>query len=114
MESIIKLVAILDIMAESEKVMEKMDKEQFREIIRRNIVVSDEFDQLIDMQPTVDVKQIVRAYWIEGKTDNPNIHNILCSHCFEGYPSKGHANSQYTKKRFKWCPSCGAKMESEE
>ena len=39
------------------------------------------------------------------------IHNILCSHCFEGYPSKGHSNSQYTKKKFKWCPSCGARMD---
>ena len=60
---------------------------------------------------TVDVKPIVHAHWIEGQTDNPNIHNILCSRCFEGYPSKGHANSQYTKKKFKWCPHCGAKME---
>lgn len=64
--------------------------------------------------PTADVKPMVHAHWIEGQTDNPNIHNILCSHCFEGYPSKGHANSQYTKKRFQWCPHCGAKMEENE
>jgi hypothetical protein len=50
------------------------------------------------------------GHWIEGQTDNPNIHNILCSCCFEGYPSKGHANSQYTKEKFQWCPKCGAKM----
>ena len=48
--------------------------------------------------------------WIEGQTDNPNIHNILCSRCFEGYPSKGHANSQYTREKYRWCPKCGAKM----
>jgi TPR repeat protein len=46
------------------------------------------------------VEEIKRAkikvgHWIEGQTDNPNIHNILCSCCFEGYQSKGHANSQY-------------------
>lgn len=52
-----------------------------------------------------------RAHWIEGQTNNPNIHNILCSCCFNGYLSKGHANSQYTKKKFKWCPNCGAKMD---
>lgn len=65
----------------------------------------------IEQEPCeVGTKPIVHAHWIEGQTDNPNIHNILCSHCFEGYPSKGHANSQYTKKKFQWCPHCGAKM----
>ena len=58
--------------------------------------------------------EIVHAHWIEGQTDNPKIHNILCSNCFNGYPSKGHANSQYTKDRFKWCPSCGSKMDENE
>jgi hypothetical protein len=50
------------------------------------------------------------GHWIEGQTNNPNVHNILCSCCFEGYPSKGHANSQYTREKFKYCPNCGAKM----
>lgn len=53
------------------------------------------------------------GHWIEGRSDNPNIHNILCSRCFEGYPSKGHANSQHTKEKFKWCPNCGAYMIGE-
>lgn len=84
-----------------------------REGGHRNIAGGDSFDQLIDMQPTADVKPIVHAHWIEGQTNNPNIHNILCSCCFEGFPSKGHANSQYTKERFQWCPSCGARMDEE-
>lgn len=67
----------------------------------------------IENAKTIDAKPIVHAHWIEGQTDNPNIHNILCSCCFEGCPSKGHANSQYTKKKFKWCPRCGAKMYEE-
>lgn len=53
------------------------------------------------------------GHWIEGRSDNPNIHNILCSRCFEGYPSKGHANSQHTREKFKWCPKCGAYMIGE-
>lgn len=63
---------------------------------------------------TEDARLITHAHWVEGQTDNPNIHNILCSHCFNGYPSKGHANSQYVKEKFKWCPSCGAKMDENE
>ena len=72
----------------------------------------DEIIKALEQKPcTVDAKPIVHAHWIEGQTDNPNIHNILCSHCFEGYPSKGHANSQHTKKKFQWCPHCGARMD---
>lgn len=70
--------------------------------------------KVVSERPTVDAKPIVHAHWIEGQTDNPKIHNILCSNCFNGYPSKGHANSQYTKDRFKWCPSCGLKMDENE
>ena len=69
--------------------------------------------KVVSERPIADVKPIVHAHWIEGQTDNPNIHNILCSHCFEDYPSKGHANSQHTKKKFQWCPNCGAKMDEE-
>ena len=71
--------------------------------------------EALEQEPsTADAKPILHAHWIEGQTDNPKIHNILCSNCLNGYPSKGHANSQYTQNRFKWCPSCGAKMEEEE
>ena len=64
-------------------------------------------EKLIKQEPPVTPKT---GHWIEGQTNNPNIHNILCSCCFEGYPSKGHVNSQYTKERFQYCPKCGARM----
>ena len=74
-----------------------------------------EMRDLVEFLTTLnDAKLITHAHWIEGQTDNPNIHNILCSHCFNGYPSKGHANSQYVKEKFKWCPSCGSKMDKNE
>jgi hypothetical protein len=67
----------------------------------------------IESLPSIQPKPKT-GHWVEGQTDNPNIHNILCSCCFEGYPSKGHANSQYTKEKFQWCPKCGAKMDGVE
>ena len=66
----------------------------FAECIRDAVKIT------LDNTPTADAKLIAHAHWIEGQTDNPKIHNILCSCCFEGYPSKGHSNSQYTKDRF--------------
>lgn len=70
------------------------------------------FKEYIKELPSV-TPQPKTGHWIEGRSDNPNIHNILCSRCFEGYPSKGHANSQHTKEKFKWCPNCGAYMIGE-
>ena len=93
----------------NEDIIGKSDAEEFEKDFSEIIELA---DKALEQEPcTVDAKPIVHAHWIEGQTDNPNIHNILCSCCFEGYPSKGHANSQYTKKKFKWCPDCGAKMD---
>lgn len=57
--------------------------------------------------PILDVKPIVHAHWIERRTNNGNVH-YKCSHCGKevSYP--------YTKKRWKYCIECGAKMDEEE
>ena len=62
----------------------------------------------------LELKEQKTGHWIEGQTNNSKIHNILCSNCSEGYPSKGHANSQYTGEKFKFCPNCGAKMKEKQ
>lgn len=76
-------------------------------------IVDGKYKYEVTEQAKQAVKAVNRAHWIEGQSDDSNIHNILCSHCFEGYPSKGHANSKYTREKFKWCPNCGAYMISE-
>ena len=81
--------------------------------IGRNAFKDDtDYDNLFNfISGLPNVKQEPKiGHWIEGQTDNSNIHNILCSCCCEGYPSKGHANSQYTREKFKYCPNCGARM----
>jgi len=75
-----------------------------------DVVLGSALRKRIARLPSVAPQEPKTGHWIEGQTDNPNIHNILCSCCFEGYPSKGHANSQYTKEKFQWCPKCGARM----
>lgn len=51
------------------------------------------------------------GYWIEVGVNKDTTHNICCSECGAKYKSKGHANSYYTLDKFKFCPSCGIKME---
>ena len=84
---------------------------------RTNAEWVDRIETVVKKLPPIN-PQPKTGHWVEGQSDNPNIHNILCSRCIEGYPSKGHANSQYTREKFQWCPKCGAKMvepqESEE
>lgn len=55
-----------------------------------------------------------RGKWMEMGTNADGTHNIKCSECGAGYKTKGHANSILTKAKYKFCPRCGAKMNSAE
>lgn len=79
---------------------------------------SDTYDKayiigVLEEQPSVDVPDRKVGKWVERGENDDGTHNIQCSACEAGYKSKGHANSIYTKQRFRFCPNCGAKMESE-
>jgi len=55
-----------------------------------------------------------RGTWIEMGTNKDGTHNIKCSKCGEGYKTRGHARSIATKAKYRFCPTCGARMVSEE
>ena len=47
--------------------------------------------------------------WIECGANSDGTHNIKCNQCEEGYKSKGHAKSIYTRAKYRFCPNCGSK-----
>lgn len=55
-----------------------------------------------------------RGKWMEMGTNADGTHNIKCGECGAGYKTKGHANSILTKAKYKFCPRCGAKMNTAE
>lgn len=48
--------------------------------------------------------------WLEMGTNADGTHNIKCDQCGEGFKTKGHARSYYTKDKYKFCPHCGTDM----
>ena len=54
------------------------------------------------------------GWWIGMGVNADKTYNIVCSKCGEGYKTRGHANSTSTRKKWKFCPNCGADMRGEE
>ena len=62
--------------------------------------------KLLDSQPTLDYAQMIHAHWdyYSGGIIRPHFR---CSAC--GSPRYEH----YAVNEFKYCPSCGARMDEE-
>lgn len=58
-----------------------------------------------------DEEPVRHGRWIEYGENKDGTHNMRCSKCGAGLKSKGHANSYYTKHKYRYCPNCGAKMD---
>lgn len=69
-------------------------------------------DQIIKLLDT-DVAPVRHGRWIEYGENKDGTHNICCSVCDGFLKSKGHANSCYTRNKYRYCPNCGAKMDGE-
>ena len=54
------------------------------------------------------------GHWIEIAQYSDGKHKIECSECESHIFDRGHANSFNIKNKYKYCPNCGARMESEE
>lgn len=65
---------------------------------------------LEDAEPA-DVAPVRHGRWIEYGENQDGNHNMRCSKCGAGLKSKGHANSYYTKHKYRYCRNCGAKMD---
>lgn len=50
------------------------------------------------------------GHWIEVAKYSDGKHKIECSECGNHIFDRGHANSYNVRKKYKYCPSCGARM----
>lgn len=67
-------------------------------------------DQVIDYEPAADVAPVVHGRWIRFKepdSETGYIH-MRCSVCTAYWSDPSHAD------HFRYCPSCGAKMDENE
>lgn len=65
-------------------------------------------EQYIDQEPAADVVEVKHGKWIEY----PRAHYFKCSECKETVPYK-KAVLIRGKRKYKYCPHCGAKMGAE-
>lgn len=61
-----------------------------------------------------DEEPVRHGRWLEYGENKDGTHNIRCSKCGAGLKSKGHANSYYTKRKYRYCRNCGTKMDEVE
>lgn len=72
---------------------------------------TDGFDECVDRVenfPAADVEEVKHGKWIEY----PRAHYFKCSECKETVPYK-KAVLIRGKRKYKYCPHCGAKMGAE-
>lgn len=86
-----------------EGILEDNSSPQYAEYIRL----------LVYSVPSADVAPVRHGKWVEYGENKDGTHNMRCSKCGAGLKSKGHANSYYTKHKYRYCPNCGAKMDEE-
>lgn len=72
-------------------------------------VCFDNVAKMIELLPAADVAEVKHGKWIEY----PRAHYFKCSECKETVPYK-KAVLIRGKRKYKYCPHCGAKMGAED
>lgn len=72
-------------------------------------VCFDNVAKMIELLPAADVEEVKHGKWIEY----PRAHYFKCSECKETVPYK-KAVLIRGKRKYKYCPHCGAKMDLED
>ena len=81
------------------------------DVLRASKTASVIYDQImydIEHIPAADVAEVKHGKWIEY----PRAHYFKCSECKETVPYK-KAVLIRGKRKYKYCPNCGAKMGAE-
>ena len=85
-----------------------------------DMISSEEVEQAIKDAPTVDAVEVVHGRWERCGGDlHSSGYAIFCSVCYKTHfvhrkYSLGGLTDEEIFKKPKYCPSCGAVMESEE
>lgn len=68
------------------------------------------FDEIIDLQPTADVRENVRGEWIPHDLENgeKSIDEDCCSVCGERFREIAMTGCEWN-----YCPNCGADMRGD-
>ena len=76
---------------------------------------NDAMQESIDTIETIPsvIPQPKTGHWIEIAQYSDAKHKIECSECGNHIIDRGHANSFNVKNKYKYCPNCGCRMESE-
>ena len=85
---------------------EYIERKRLKFVIEKNFGhgTIDPIIQLIDIQPTADVRENVKGEWIEDAIAN-NIYR--CSECGIDAPVEPTRGTEYKSN---YCPNCGADM----
>lgn len=73
-----------------------------------------EMYDMVRNAPMVDAVPVRHGRWIEYGENKDGTHNICCSVCDGFFKSKGHANSCYTRNKYRYCHNCGADMRGDK